>query len=265
MNFREFELPMSNSVLIPSDIELKLPEKTPLNAKKLQFLVNIPWSDKYLQYVDKEYLDFFNRVLPYLHVRTTDVHVATCIPFIKEFIQAHDGYIDEKVVYIAFILHDSGWSQMSEEEIVSSLGVTGLALNEKAISSKEKHAVLGRNIAMHVLGQEPYASQVTQQQKDLIYNAVLYHDKPWELVVNGAIPVEMKIVCDVDHLWSFTHENFWQDTVRKRVDPTTYLKNLNNDLASYFVTEKGKEKATILLHKREVEVELWRRLVVRRD
>src|SRR5438309_1122664 len=98
MNFRKFELPMGNSVLIPSDIELKLPEKSPLNAKKLHFLVYIPWGEKYFQCVDKEYLDFFNQVLPYLHARTTDVHIATCMPFIKEFIHAYDGHIDEKVV-----------------------------------------------------------------------------------------------------------------------------------------------------------------------
>src|SRR6202022_4982506 len=108
------------------------------------------------------------------------------------------------------------------------------------------------NIAMHVLEREPYASQLTGGQRELIYNAILYHDKPWELAVDGAIPIEMKIVCDVDHLWSFTRENFWQDIIRKKVNPISYLKNLDNELASYFVTEKGKEKATLLLFERQV-------------
>lgn len=261
MNFRRFDLPTGNSVLIPNDIELKLPDNSSLDAEKLHFLVYIPWNDTYLQSLDNAYKDFFREMLPYLHVRTTDVHVATCMPFINELIHAHGGVIDEKVVYIAFILHDSGWSQMSNEEIASSLGITGLALNGDAIRPKEKHAILGRNIAMHVLEHEPYASQLTRNQRELIYNAILYHDKPWELAVNGAIPIEMKIVCDVDHLWSFTHENFWQDVVRKKVSPISYLKNLNNDLASYFVTERGKEKAKFLLYERQAEVESWRRFV----
>jgi len=264
MYFRRFNLPTGDSALIPSDIALKLPDNSSLDAKRLHFLVYIPWDDKYLQSLDNAdnaYTDFFREMLPYLHARTTDVHIATCMPFIHEFLRAHQGTIDEKVVYIAFILHDSGWSQMSDEEIASSLGITGLALNDDAIHPKERHAILGRNIAMHVLEQEPYASQLTVGQRELIYNAILYHDKPWELGVNGAIPLEMKIVCDVDHLWSFTHENFWQDIVRKKVNPISYLKNLNDELASYFVTEKGKEKAKLLLFERQVEVESWRRLV----
>lgn len=261
MNFRRFNLPTGNSVLIPSDIQLKLPNNTSLNVENLHFLIYIPWNDLYLQFVDNPYKDFFKKMLPYLHVRTTDVHVATCAPFLKELINAHAEIIDEQVVYIAFILHDSGWSQMNDEEIANSLGITGLALNSDAIGPKEKHAILGRNIAMQVLEHEPYASQLTRNQRELIYNAILYHDKPWELAVDGAIPIEMKIVCDVDHLWSFTHENFWQDVVRKEVSPISYLKNLNDELASYFVTEEGKEKAKFLLHERRIEVEAWRRFL----
>ena len=67
----------------------------------------------------------------------------------------------------------------------------------------------------------------------------------------------MKLVCDVDHLWSFTHENFWQDTARKSVAPDSYLKNLENDLDGYFVTEQGKRKARSLIEERQVEVEEW--------
>lgn len=51
------------------------------------------------------------------------------------------------------------------------------------------------------------------------------------------------IVCDVDHLWSFTKENFWQDTVRKEIDPELYAQNLARDLDGYFVTDAGKKKA----------------------
>jgi hypothetical protein len=261
MNFKSFDLPTGNSVLIPDDIELKLPGRSSLDAKRVHFLVYIPWNDRYLHYVDDAYRDFFSKMLPYLHVRTTDVHVAICMPFIKDFIHACDGAIDEKVVYTAFILHDAGWSQMSDEEIASSLGVTGLALKGDAIRPKEKHAVLGRSIAIQVLEYEPYAFQFTAEQRHLIYNAILYHDKPWELAVNGNIPLEMKIVCDVDHLWSFTHDNFWQDVVRKGVNPVSYLQNLNTDLAAYFITGQGKEKASILLRERQVEVESWSTLV----
>jgi len=86
--------------------------------------------------VDEAYRDFFKVVLPFLHARSTDVHVATCLPFIKDLIQAETEPVDERVVQIAFILHDSGWSQMSELEIAESLGVTGLSLSGQAIQPK---------------------------------------------------------------------------------------------------------------------------------
>jgi len=99
---------------------------------------------------------------------------------------------------------------------------------------------------------------LTAAQKEAIYQAILFHDKPWELAAGGDIPVDLKLVCDVDHLWSFTHENFWQDTLRKGVDPTTYAENLGNDLEGYFVTEQGKRKARELLDARRGEVADWR-------
>jgi hypothetical protein len=53
------------------------------------------------------------------------------------------------------------------------------------------------------------------------------------------------------------HENFWQDTVRKGVRPDEYLKNLENDLDGYFITDEGKQKARELLADRAAEVEHW--------
>ena len=61
MNFRRFDLPTGNSVLIPSDIELKLPDNSSLDAEKLHFLFYIPWNDTYLQSLDNAYKDFFQR------------------------------------------------------------------------------------------------------------------------------------------------------------------------------------------------------------
>ena len=61
------------------------------------------------------------------------------------------------------------------------------------------------------------------------------------------MPLEVQLLVDLDHLWSFTHENFWQDTVRKGVEAKIYLKNLEQDLDSYFVTNAGKQKARELL------------------
>jgi hypothetical protein len=260
LTFTPFKVSPKILAWIPDDIELRIPEKTSLDPVNLHFLIYIPWNDRYIERVDPAYRDFFRTVLPYLHFRTTDVHVVTCLPFISELIGATQEKVDERVVQIAFILHDSGWSQMSELEIAHSLGVEGLSLSGEAINPKARHAILGRDIARKILGDYPFQPALTAVLKDQIYEAILYHDKPWELAAGGEIPIHMKIVCDVDHLWSFTHPNFWQDTVRKGVQPDSYLKNLGDDLEDYLVTEPGKQKARELLGLRGAEVDVWKTL-----
>lgn len=255
--FRLFTLPTGEQALIPDDLELRLPERSALGPELLHFLLFIPWSDHLLSRIDAPYRDFFQAVLPYLHTRTTDVHIATCFPFVDELIQAVGAAVDERVVHLAFLLHDVGWSQLSEAEIAASLGVTGVALNAQALGPKEKHALVGQDLAQRLLASYPFAPPLTATQHDWICQAVLYHDKPWELAKQGKLPLEIKLVCDVDHLWSFTHENFWQDTLRKGVAPPTYLTNLEQDIATYFVTEQGKHKARALLEQRREEVGRW--------
>jgi hypothetical protein len=73
----------------------------------------------------------------------------------------------------------------------------------------------------------------------------------------GGIPAEVRMVCDVDHLWSFTHANFGQDTVRKGVEPSTYLENLEHDLDGYFVGEGGRRKIRQMIEQRSAEVKSW--------
>ena len=258
ISFIPFNLPTGQAAWIPDDIELCIPEKTLLDASNLHYLIYIPWQDYYLQLVDPAYRDFFQVVLPYLDARSTDVHVATCLPFIKELSQAEPEPVDQRVVQIAFMLHDSGWSRMSELEIAESLGVTGLSLSGHALQPKARHAVLGRQLAQQILADYPFQPSLTSEQKNQIYQAILFHDRPQELAAAGGLPASLKVVCNADHLWSFTHPNFWQDTLRKGVPPPLYLENLGKDLDGYFVSEPGRQKARLLLAERSLEVEAWK-------
>ena len=260
-SFAQFILPTGQAAWIPDDIELCLPEKSSLASGDLHYLLYLPWHDGYLEMVDAAYRDFFMVVLPYLHARSTAVHVATCLPFIKDLIQAGPEPVDERVVQIAFILHDSGWSQMSELEIAESLGVVGLSLSGHALLPKARHAILGQQIAQQVLAAYPFQPPLTSGQINDIYQAILYHDRPQDLAAAGGIPPSLKMVCNVDHLWSFTHLNFWQDTLRKGVQPPEYLHNLGQDLDAYFVSEPGRIQARLLLDDRALEVAAWRNWV----
>ncbi len=248
-----------NDFWIPSDLELAVPEGKTADLRQRCALVYIPWRETYLNLVDSAYRDFFSTVLPYLHVRTTDVHVAICLPLIKPMMEDIGEPVDARVIYVAFILHDAGWSQLSDAEIADSLGVTGVALSGKAVTPKVKHALLGQEIAQSILSTYSFQPELTDAQKELVDQAILYHDRPEELARDGRIPTSIKIVCDVDHLWTFTHENFWQDTIRKMVAPEQYAQNLLHDLNGYFITSQGKKKALDMLNKRQLEVAAWTR------
>jgi len=260
LSFTRFNLPNGQAAWIPDDLELRFPESSSLPLADQHYLIYLPWQARYLENVDPAYRDFFQVVLPYLHARSTDVHVATCLPFIKELVQAETGPLDERVIQVAFMLHDSGWSQMSELEIAESLGVSGLSLSGQAVQPKARHAILGQQVAQKLLEGYPFQPPLTAEQTGQIYQAILYHDRPQDLAGAGGIPASVKVVCNVDHLWSFTHPNFWQDTVRKGVPPPAYLENLGRDLDGYFVSEPGRQKARRLLEERAKEVQAWANL-----
>ena len=255
--FKPFPLPSSPPAWIPADLNLRLPDATAIDPGGIHALAYIPWDDRYLDPIDPLYRQFFLQVLPYLHVRTTDVHVATCLPFAAELLRAETEPVDARLVHLAFILHDCGWSQLTASEIAASLGVTGLALTAEAVGPKVRHAELGRDLAERLLKAHPLDPPLTTEQEAQIYQAILFHDRPQELAAQGDLPATLRMVCDVDHLWSFTHENFWQDTVRKGVDPPAYLANLGADLESCFVGEAGRCKAKQMLAARADEVQSW--------
>lgn len=245
-----------NNADLPFDIRLALPKSTALSPDQQHFLIYIPWRESYLELVPAEYREFFIAILPYLHARTTDVHTAVSMSFLKDFVTQFSDPINERAVALALMLHDAGWSKLSELEIANSLGVTGLKLTENAIAPKEKHAIESEKIARKVLTDTLFAPPLSNEEIELICQAVRFHDQPEAVAgADEPMPLEVQILVDLDHIWSFTHENFWQDTVRKGVYAADYVVNLENDLDSYFVTTQGKALARKLLAERKSEVD----------
>lgn len=250
---------MAKEIKLPIGIILKEPESTALSEEQKHFLLYIPWDDKYLKFVPEKYRSYFFECLPLLGVRTTNVHVAICFSFFENLISAYEKEtgltIDRDVVALAFILHDIGWSKLSEEELAMSLGYKGLVLSRDALGPKEKHATEGEKIAKEKL----QLWHIGKDEQDLICACVRWHDSPEKVSLGGIMKPEIKILADLDHIWSFTKENFWQDTQRKGVVPDEYAANLDKDLESYFITDTGKEMARNLLSERKKEILLLRR------
>jgi hypothetical protein len=238
---------------LPADVKLVYPDSK-LPEKDKHFLAFIPWDDKYLTNIPIEYQKYFKDCLPLLNFRTTNVHVAVCFGYFNSLIQLYQNnnsiVIQKDIVALGLILHDIGWSKLTETEIASSLGVSGLKLNKNAIGPKEKHAIEGEIIAKLKLQEWG----IPQDKIDLICLCVRWHDHPEKVNQNYQMAAEVKLLVDLDHLWSFTHLNFWQDTVRKGVDPKIYASNLSHDLDSYFVTDEGKMLAKEMLVQRLLEI-----------
>lgn len=259
-NFTIFFLPTGEVFFVPEDIDLHFPSKTKISTDKLHHLVYIPWKNDYLNYIPKPYQKFFQYVLPRLNIRTTDVHTARSLAFATELIKIIRVPLDEKIIFISLILHDIGWSLLSEEEIAASLGVRGAAISGVAENPKRKHTLLGEELAEKILQEFIFSTPLTAKEKSLILTAVLLHDSPEKISKSEGAPIEIKIICDADHLWSFTRQNFWQDTVRKKINPETYFQNLHEDIDKYFTTKEGKQKARELLHRRKTEVLEWQKI-----
>lgn len=262
MRFAELEftgvLPPTN---LPADLKLALPTDSQLPVDQQHFLLYIPWDDFYLELVPSEFKAFFKFILPYLGARTTDVHTAICSSYLDDILAQFDRPVNRRVVAIALFLHDSGWSQLSEEEIAHSLGVTGLKLSAISLGPKERHAVEGEKIARQILATYQFEPPLTETEIELIAKGILYHDKPEEVAgADHPMPLEIQALVDLDHIWSFTYQNFWQDTVRKGVTPPEYLRNLEADLDAYFVTLGGKALAKRMLTERAAEVAMWKKL-----
>ncbi|MCB9801145.1 MAG: HD domain-containing protein [Pseudomonadales bacterium] len=261
MQFQTLTFTEYPSITLPQSVILEYPAETSLPAKDHHFLLYIPWQKKFLQLVPKKFQTFFSKVLPHLSARTTDVHTANCCQYIQPLCYAveaaHPGRtIDQTVVTLALILHDCGWSRLSEKEVAASLGVSGLKLNATALGPKEKHAVEGVALATELLESYGKSFSLSEAQKDLILLAIRHHDQPEKVAKEGtAVPLEVQVLVDLDHLWSFTQLNFWQDVYRKGINnPQTYLENLQTDLDSYFVTPQGRALATRLWKHRQEEV-----------
>lgn len=256
MNTQSIALPTGKTATLPADLRLIFPDDPKLTAEQRRATAYIPWGDKYLEYVPQEYRSFFQHALPHLGRRTTDVHTALSVSHLPFLIEYSADPVDDRVVFLATILHDTGWSKVSLPHIADSLSYSGVALSEESRLPKEQHILMSVALAIDLLdgfdfGDEPLLDTSKRHITEIIRRHD--YDAPWEAGKYDELTAETKIVCDADRLWSYTHENFWQDTVRKDVKPAEYIDKLGDAVDSYFLTPQAKIKAFALLDDRQEE------------
>lgn len=258
MKWHTIDLPTGREATLPADVHLKFLEGRDLTPQQLCATAYIPWREKYLQVVPKEYQAFFTYVLPYLNNRTTNVHTALSVSQVPFLISHSTEPVDTRIVYLGTILHDAGWSLVSQQGIADSLSYSGLTLSESSRLPKQQHVMIGAALAYDLLDKYDFGDKpVSEAAKRQISQSIRRHDydAPWDKGKFPQLAVETKLICDADRLWSYTHENFWQDTVRKNVEPENYLLTISGAIEDYFITPQGKVRAHGLVADRRKEVE----------
>lgn len=256
INFQKITLPTGDVKHIPDDITVEFPKQAEVTLERLRLLAFIPWDDAYEEHIPVQYRYFFTFAMPYLGARTTNVHTALSASFVPELMSSIGRPDDELLLYLAVILHDCGWSMVSQSEIADSLDYKAIAYTPIAAHAKMKHTIYGAALAFRLLDEYSFEQPLGLEQKELIGDIVRFHETPWRYNSSTeSLPRELVITCEADRLWSFTHEGFWLDTIRKDVEPSEYLQSCEKAVDEMMLTESGKQIARRLIDDRRKEVQ----------
>lgn len=264
MKWHTIQLPTGNHTTLPKDVMLAFLNDQTLTPQQRCATAYIPWQARYLKSVPVEFRAFFEHVLPYLGNRTTNIHTAKSVEQIP-FLLYDNPTADRRIVYLATILHDAGWSLVSMQGIADSLSYSGLALSEASRLPKEQHVLIGAAMAYDLLDNYDFGDGPLFEASKRHISQIIRrhdHDASWNKGKFPILSIETLLVCDADRLWSYTHENFWQDTVRKNVRADEYLVTITGAIDTYFGTPAGKARAHALVNERRLEVAEWQREIL---
>lgn len=169
--------------------------------------------------------------VPYLNVRDNDVHTIYAYGIARALTQLHPE-ANPEVVLPAIILHDTGWSTVPEDEILSAIAPD--AGRPELIIQHEKE---GARIATEVLTEVGHSPELIEEIVEIIDG----HDsRKTALSLNDAL---MK---DADKLWRLTPHGV--DTVMNWFGLTREQAHLLIDsrLHPYLLTDTGRTMAAML-------------------
>lgn len=131
----------------------------------------------------------WQRAHPYLTVRSNDVHTLYSYGIARALVDLHPG-ADPEVVLPAILLHDTGWSQVSPDEVLTAIAPGGNRPDLVLLHEKE-----GARIAGEILADVGHDTSLTAH----VVRIVDGHDSRPE-----AISSEDALVKDADKLWRLT-------------------------------------------------------------
>lgn len=178
---------------------------------------------------------------PFLRTRLNTLHTRVAYYFARTLLKAEGG--DEDIVVPAVLLHDLGWSAVSEEDQVGAFGP-----NVKRPDLQKLHESEGAKMAGRLLAKLHFPGNVIEQIKQIIDG----HDTRCE-----TLGLNDSVVKDADKLWRYTYEGFTIDYKRFNHTPEENLNWLVESIAGWFFTSTAKVLAFAEVEKRKAEYRLF--------
>lgn len=177
--------------------------------------------------IDTNFRNLFESALPFLNTRCNVIHTYIVYQYALAILEQEQ--CSSEIVIPACILHDVGWSRITESEQLKGFG-------PKICDEKiwRKHEVEGVLIAKKILKDLKYRESLIE----VILNIIDGHD-----TIEFARSTEDAIVKDSDKLWRYSKTGFNIDVKRFKVRPLSHLKHISDKIDRWFLTQEGRRLA----------------------
>lgn len=185
--------------------------------------------------------------LRYQDTRQDTGHTATVTYYAIALLEMETD-TDPRIVVPAAILHDIGWSQLTEQERMGS--VDGSLKGAEELAVRIKHQEEGVRLAREILQAVGYDPVLTEQILDIISGHDTRKESP---------NINDSIMRDADKMWRFSALGVQADLDRRDISTEEWLSKRLDDITNrpgYFFTEVAKELAKRELAQRFQEHQL---------
>ena len=170
------------------------------------------------------YQDILELARPYLDTRGNEEHTEGSIAFAWQLLEAEGG--DPDVVMPAIILHDVGWSELSDEEQLQAFGPPPTRLDLNML-----HEQRGAEIAAGILDSMGYDPALTEEIAEIIRG----HDNRRQ-----ALSLNDALVKDADRLFRLTRRGYMIFLEFFSLEYRPYLAAMTSVADEWFFTETAK-------------------------
>lgn len=189
--------------------------------------MNMQQLDQGWEITDPFHGEIYRRGEPFLQTRLNTLHTRVAYHFAQALLLAEGG--EENIVIPAVLLHDLGWSLISEEDQVGAFGP-----NVRRPDLQRLHESEGAKIAGKLLRELQFQAPEIRQIEQIIDG----HDTR-----SDSLGLNDSLVKDADKLWRYSYEGFLIDYKRFGHTPEENLRWLVGSISQWFFTETAKQMA----------------------